>query len=109
MASLLQITSWPDPDFVKIDLVQPRLRWGWACALRPQSGGSGLPQRRPHPLLLQGHLLSSSVGSDCRWSGGCLQRRRTLSGSRFKLWVLASSAGPREKASNQHHERWVAP
>ncbi|KAJ8783810.1 hypothetical protein J1605_008853 [Eschrichtius robustus] len=56
-------------------------------------------------LLQSGPPSSSSVGSECGWSGGCLQGHRNLSGSRFKLWVLASSAGPREKAFSQHRER----
>ena len=66
MASLLPIISWSDPDFVKITLVQPRLRWGWVRAPRPWYGSPGLPQCRPHPLLLQDYLLSSPKG----WGAG---------------------------------------
>ena len=39
-----------------------RLRWGWTRAPRPRCGSPGLPQCRPHPLLLQDYLLSSPRG-----------------------------------------------
>lgn len=63
-----QITSWPDLDFVKIALVQPRPRWGWAWG----SKAAAWEPRAP-PAQLQDQLVSSprglEVGAACPGPG----------------------------------------
>ena len=56
MASLLQIIGRPDLDLVKIALVQLRPRWGLDVGSKATVWDPGLPQLRPHPVLLQDPL-----------------------------------------------------
>ena len=114
MVSLLPIISWSDPDFVKITLVQPRLKWGWTRAPRPRCGSLGLPQCRPHPLLLQDYLLSSPRGWGVGTGGGGVPgaacQGSELSGRvALSCGCWPSQQAHREKAFSQHHERWRAP